>query len=41
MKLDPVSDIDMLLMIGKGRGRICHFVYRHAKVNDKYMKYYN
>ena len=41
MKLDPVSDIDMLLMIGKGRGRICHFVYRHAKVNDKCMKYYN
>ena len=29
-------------MVEKGiRGGICHSVYRHAKVNSKYMKYYD
>ena len=32
----------MLLMVEKGiRGRICHAIYRYAKVNDKYTKNYN
>ena len=31
----------MLLMLEKGiRGGICHFIYRYAKVNNKYMKDY-
>ena len=31
----------MLLMVEKGlRGGICHFIYRYAKVNNKYMKDY-
>ena len=29
----------MLLMVKKqSRGRICHFINRYAKANDKYMK---
>ena len=32
----------MLLMIEKGlRGGICHYMYRYAKVNNKYMKFYD
>ena len=32
----------MLLMVEKGiRGRICHSIYRYAKVNNKYMKVYD
>ena len=32
----------MLLMVGKGiRGRICHFIHRHAKINNKYMENYD
>ena len=23
------------------RGRICHYMYRYAKVNNKYMKFYD
>ena len=42
MKLDLLTDVDMLLMIETGiRGRICHSVYRYAKVNNKYMKDYD
>ena len=29
----------MLLMVEKGiRGGICHYIYRYAKANNKYMK---
>ena len=39
VKLDLLTDIDMLLMVEKGiRERMCHFIYRYAKVNNKYMK---
>ena len=32
----------MLLMVEKGiRERICHSIYRYAKVNNKYMKDYD
>ena len=32
----------MLLMVGKGiRRGICHSIYRYAKTNNKYMKYYD
>ena len=32
----------MLLMVEKGiRGWICHSIYRHAKANNIYMKYYD
>ena len=42
VKLDLVTNVDMLLMIEKGiRGGICHAVHRYAKANNKYMKDYN
>ena len=29
VKLDPLTDIDMLLMVPKGiKGGICHFIYQ-------------
>ena len=41
-KLDPFTDIDMLLMVEKGiRRGICHSIYRYAKANNKYMKDYD
>ena len=41
VKLDLLTDIDMLSMTGKGiRGGICHSIYRYAKANYKYMKDY-
>ena len=41
VKLDILTDIDMLLMVEKGiRGGICHSIYRYAKANSKYMKDY-
>ena len=42
VKLDLLTDIDMLLMVEKRiRGGICHSIYRYAKANNKYMKYYD
>ena len=42
VKLDLLTNIDMLLMVEKGiRRRICHSIYRYAKTNNKYMKNYD
>ena len=42
VKLGPLTDIDMLLMIEKSiRGGTCHSIYRYAKANEKYMKDYD
>ena len=36
VKLDLLTDIDMLLMVEKGiRGRVCHSTYQYAKANSK------
>ena len=42
VKLDLLTDIDMLLMVEKGiRGGICHSIYQYAKANKKYMTDYD
>ena len=42
VKLDLLTDIDMLLMVEKDiRRGICHSVYRYAKANNNYMKDYD
>ena len=42
VKLDLLTDIDMLLMVERGiKGGICHSIYRYANANNKYMKNYN
>ena len=42
VKLELLTDIDMLLMVEKGiRGRICNAVYWYEKANNEYMKYYD
>ena len=41
VKLDLLTDIDMLLMVEKSiRRGICGFIYRYAETNSKYMKDY-
>ena len=42
LKLDLLTNINMLLMVGKGiRGGICHSIYQYAKANNKYIKDYD
>ena len=42
VKLDLLTDMDMLLMVEKCiRGEISNFIYRYAKVNNKYIKDYD
>ena len=42
VKLDLLIDIDMLLMVEKGkRGGICHSIYWYGKANNKYIKDYD
>ena len=41
VKLDLLTDMDMLLMVEKGmRGGVCHTIYQFAKANNKHMKDY-
>ena len=42
VKLDLLTDVDMLLMVEKGiRGRKYHSIYLYAKDNNKYIKNYD
>ena len=42
VKLELLTDVDMLLMVGKGiKGGICHAIHIYVKANNKYMKNYN
>ena len=42
VKLDLLTDIDMLLIVEKGiREGICHSIYRYAKANNNHMKKYD
>ena len=42
VKLDLLTDINMLIMVEKGiTGGIYHSIYQYAKANNKYMKAYD
>ena len=42
VKLELLTDVDMLLMVEKGiRGGICHVIYKYEEANSKYMKDYD
>ena len=42
VKLELLTDNDMLMMIGKGiRGGMRQAAYRHVKTNNKYIKNYD
>ena len=42
VKLDLLTDIDMLLMVERGiRGGKCHSIYGYTKANNNYMKGYD
>ena len=41
-KLNLLTDIDMLLMVRKGKkGGICHAIHQYVKTNNKYMESYD
>ena len=42
VKSELLTDIDKLLMVQKGiRGKICYFIKRYGKANNKYAKGYD
>ena len=42
VKLELLTDIDMLLMVEKGiRGGICHVIHQYAKANNNYINDYD